>query len=192
MPFCTSCGAQIDESARFCASCGALAPSQETEPGSERLLHEDNGGDAAAHPETQYDPEPAEAPAPEPAYIPTPQAQEWQQPAQNAASRETVETRPPLAEPRQPFAPISTAKYFWTLLLFCIPGLGHLVAAVWALGAAKNPNRRNLAKAYLLLSLIGLVLIAAAYLLIRLFPQELLGWLPDSMYYGLRNFLNLW
>jgi len=66
------------------------------------------------------------------------------------------------------------------------------VAAVWALGAAKNPNRRNLAKAYLLLSLIGLVLIAAAYLLIRLFPQELLGWLPDSMYYGLRNFLNLW
>ncbi len=41
MPFCTSCGAQMDENARFCTSCGALAgqagPSPGPEPEPDRL-----------------------------------------------------------------------------------------------------------------------------------------------------------
>lgn len=189
MRICTSCGAQIDDDARFCTSCGAVAPSDEPEQPTEHLLHEDNGGDSAVHPETKsIFPEPEkehEAP-----FVPQPSFDERSQ-SVRPAFEEPLSRKPDPQVRTVPFGLISTASYFWTMFLFCIPGLGHLVAAVWALGGAKNPNRKNLAKAYLLLTLIGLVILSAVYLLLKLFPEELLGWLPDNLYSDIRWLLNV-
>ena len=212
MPFCTSCGAQMDEAARFCTSCGALvdqagpAPEPESEP--DRLSPGENKGfDPAAVPDPQpfSSAEPArgfraepEAPIP-----PAPPLIEGKNGARRSRPRRE-ESRDPAFERHAPLSPradlhgggflsaLSMAGFFWTLFLFCIPVIGQIVAGIWALGGSRNQNRRNLSKAFLLLSLIALVIAAIAYLLLRLFPEELLGWLPYDVRYFIRSTLYLW
>ncbi|MGI6151541.1 MAG: zinc-ribbon domain-containing protein [Christensenellales bacterium] len=209
MAFCTSCGAQMEETARFCTSCGALAgqtgPAPEPEPESGRLpsSEEHNRND-----EVIPEPQPLTAAETmddaeddvEPPFSPDPSFQDrasavkspLQEGFREPASFKQSPPEPRMAPQNGYAATISMAGFFWTLFLFCIPVVGHVVAGIWALGASRNPNRRNLSKAYLLLSLITLVVAAAAYLLLKLFPNELLGWLPQDVQYYLRSLLFLW
>jgi hypothetical protein len=62
------------------------------------------------------------------------------------------------AEPSQssPFAVLSSWGFVGSMLLLWLPVAGFIIAIVWASGGTYNQNRRNLARAYLLI--IGLVL----------------------------------
>lgn len=53
---------------------------------------------------------------------------------------------------------LSTGAFFASVLLMSIPGLGLLLQIIWALGGTGSRNRRNLARAYLIFSVIGIVL----------------------------------
>ena len=53
---------------------------------------------------------------------------------------------------------LGTGAFFASILLMSIPGLGLLFQIVWALGGTGSLNRRNLARAYLVSSVIGIVL----------------------------------
>lgn len=208
MTFCTSCGAQMDEDARFCTSCGALVdrpgPSPEPEPEPDRPSPSENKGfGPAVAPDSQpfSTAEPARGfrAEPEPVIPPAPSLIDGKNGAKGSHSRRE-ERRDPVVRHAAPAAPrsdeflsvLSMAGAFWTLFLFCIPAVGQITAIIWALGGSRNQNRRNLSKAFLLLSLIALVIAAIGYLLLKLFPNELLGWLPYDISYSIRSLLGLW
>lgn len=52
---------------------------------------------------------------------------------------------------------LGTGAFFGSILLMSIPGVGLLLQIIWALGGTGSHNRRNLARAYLVFSVIGIV-----------------------------------
>lgn len=135
MVYCSHCGAPIPAGAKFCTSCGqALAEA---------------GAQAAEDATILVD---AASPTPPrqilvPPYTPPPPA-----------------TGPDPAPPKgSRYAPISTLNYVVTALLLCIPLLNLVLLVVWAFGGCHNVNRRNLARAALILAVLA---IAAQLLLV--------------------------
>ena len=61
-------------------------------------------------------------------------------------------------EKKSRYAPISTAGYVGILLLMAIPIVGFVVALVWAFGGTGHIEKRNLARASLILMLISCIL----------------------------------
>lgn len=56
-------------------------------------------------------------------------------------------------------APVmSVGAYIGTLIVFAIPVVNIIMIFVWAFGSSTNPNRKNYARALLILSIIGIVL----------------------------------
>ena len=107
--------------------------------------------DAAPTPEAAA-PE-AAAPAPDPAPAPAPQPAPG--PAPEMRSKE-----------------ISTAGYFWLMLLFAIPVIGLIALLIFAF-AVKNKNLRNLARAFLIWIIVALVLSVIAFILMKIFGVNL-------------------
>ena len=148
MKYCKSCGAPLLDGFRFCIECGATA---------------DPDG-IIDRPEDTASPAPAPAPNASgmPAYVPAPAAPAAEPappaapPAPPSAPAAPVRHAPAAAPKEQAAAPAGLLSFdgaFVALLLFLLPGVGLITAIVWALGGAKNPSRRNLARAYLLLVL---------------------------------------
>ena len=59
--------------------------------------------------------------------------------------------------PGSKYAPISTWGYIGISLLACIPIVGFILLIVWAFGGCKKINKRNFARAMLIMMAIGLV-----------------------------------
>ncbi len=70
------------------------------------------------------------------------------QPPQGAAEH------PFYMEQEPPRAGMSTAGYLGCLVLFVIPVVGLIFMLVWSLDSGRHPARRNLARAYLIRTLI--------------------------------------
>lgn len=73
-------------------------------------------------------------------------------------SRQQHPTAAPRPPKGSPYAVVGSWPFVGSLLLLSIPVVGFILAIVWACGGAHNLNRRNLARAYLLLYAIGIVL----------------------------------
>jgi len=152
-------------------------PAEEPEP--ELCTAESIPAEPSAPTEEAPAEEPAEEPVPE--AIPVPVLEEFApepEPKKRRREKKVKAERPAPVPPAQEPAGtprhrvVSVAGYFWTLFLLAIPALGLLLAAVWALGGTKRDNRKNLARAWLLLVLVALVILAAAYLVLQLaFPH---------------------
>ena len=97
----------------------------------------------------------AEAPAPAPAPAPGPAPQPAPGPAPETRSKE-----------------ISTAGYFWLMLLFAIPVIGLIALLIFAF-AVKNKNLRNFARAILIWIIVALVLSVIAFILMKIFGVDL-------------------
>ena len=67
----------------------------------------------------------------------------------------TADVEPPQGSP---YAVLSSWAFVGTLLLMAIPVAGFILTIVWAAGSTSNLNRRNLARANLLLMGIALAL----------------------------------
>lgn len=80
-------------------------------------------------------------PTAQPVYTPTP------------ASVHTGDVEPPQGSP---YAVLSSWGFVGSLLLMAIPIAGFIIAIVWAAGSTGNVNRRNLARANLILMGIGI------------------------------------
>ena len=72
------------------------------------------------------------------------------------------EVRPPKGSR---FAPLTVGGYIGSFLLLCIPLVNLILLIVWSCGGCKNQNKRNLARALLILYVIC-VLLAFIFLLI--------------------------
>jgi len=133
--FCTNCGATLNDDARFCTECGAVLEA------------------AAAQPAAAVPPPPPPAPAAAPVMQAAPAAEK---PKKKKKERPVYEDYDAPA-PGSKYAPISTWGYIGISLLACIPIVGFILLIVWAFGGCKKINKRNFARAMLIMMAIGLV-----------------------------------
>ena len=139
--FCTNCGATLNDDARFCTECGATLEAAAAQPAA-----------AAAPP-----PPPPQAAAPVMQAAPPPQAAPAAEKPKKKKKERPVYEDYDAPAPGSKYAPISTWGYIGISLLACIPIVGFILLIVWAFGGCKKINKRNFARAMLIMMAIGLV-----------------------------------
>ena len=182
--FCTKCGASMADEMRFCTSCGTPVSTQEpatepvqteeTAPAEEGVttvgeMSEDNMPDAPGQtPQAPPPPPRASAPPPQsrPAYQPQQPVYQQAQPVYHQPTYQQPVYHPPAApqagETPPPkgskYEPITTGGFIGIMLLMCIPLIGIILTIVWACGGCRKVQKRNLARASLILIAVGLVI----------------------------------
>ncbi len=86
------------------------------------------------------------------------------QPAYDEAPPSRRVNEDPMAS--SPYAVLSSWGFVGSMLLMALPFVGFIITIVWASGGAANLNRRNLARAYLLL--MGIVVLIYIVVLVAL------------------------
>ncbi|MGI6616225.1 MAG: zinc ribbon domain-containing protein [Dethiobacteria bacterium] len=155
--FCEKCGSKLPENAKFCGSCGAKTVP--VEPAVATPVH-----DQPAPPP----PPPAQSAAQ--SYTPPaqPATQGYTPPAQAAAQSYTPPAQPatqgytPPVQAAAHFGqvesePLSVGNYIVMFLLMSIPLLNIILLFVWGFGSSVNRNRKNFARATLIMFAIMLL-----------------------------------
>ena len=135
---CTNCGHPLAAGATFCENCGqtvALATANnQTEPY------------AYAQQNMQSN------------------ANDQQGQVQQGGYQAPYQTQPPSYNAQPAYAathssePLGVGGFLITMLVFAIPIVGIVMMFIWAFGSGGNINRRNYARATLIVALIGIVL----------------------------------
>ena len=152
MAICTKCGADMAQGTKFCTSCGAA-----------QLSNADDGAGPQAADTASQASQQAQAHQPGGAQQQThaqtpPPAAHNQQPAPQQANQQ------PTSQDAKNHV-IGTLGWLGTLILFAIPIVGLVLCIVWAFGGG-NLNRRNFARACLILSVIAIALsVVSAFVL---------------------------
>ena len=138
--FCTNCGASLSDETRICTECGATL-------------------DVAAPPANEAAPTSAAQPIQQtqPVYQAVPTATAVAEPPQKAKRQRAVSYDDDAPAPGSKYEPISTWGYIGISLLMCIPIVGIIIAIVWAVGGCRKINKRNFARAMLIMMVIGLI-----------------------------------
>ena len=162
--FCESCGAALADGAKFCNECGKITAISTPPP----------PPPVAVPAQPAYTP--PSQPAPSPAAvntIPHPQAAS-QAASQTPSQPYAAQTQNYAAPPQQPYyppvpqqgfiqkpqntEPMRVGQYIGTMIISAIPLVGFIMLLVWAFGSDTNINKKNYARAVLILSVIGVVL----------------------------------
>ncbi len=138
--FCSNCGKQLPDSAKFCPDCGQpiIIPERPTVKEPEPV----RAPEPVKEPEPVRAPEPVRVTADEPAFAPTPE--------------------PVVPEENRPLGPWA---YFGYGLLFSIPVIGFILLIVLSF-AGKNVNRKNFARSYWCWALLVIALILIAVVIL--------------------------
>ena len=139
MANCTSCGAELKEGLKFCTSCGAAV--SEISPIMENV--EQVVAEPVAEPVQATPVQLTPVVQPAPVVQPTPVVQ-------------PVIQQDPMAGTK--YELISTWGYIGISLLMCIPVVGQILMIVWACGGCRKLQKRNYARAMLIMFAISLVL----------------------------------
>lgn len=162
---CPACGMQNSLEARFCVNCGTAIPEKgETETKktcavcgsavSGDSYYCGNCGMPIEEPKLSRAEDQREQERTQPA------ARQWAPPSYDTGyyqqTRPMVVETPP--EKGSQYEQISTWGYVGILLLLNIPFIGFVLSIIWASGACQKLAKRNLARAYLLVLLIGIII----------------------------------
>ena len=199
---CTECGARLEETEETAARAEeAAARAEEAAREAQAVFAEAPfaqqspsailGAEAAVAELSQEKPEPMYAPpaAPASAAAPAPAAAPAA-PAVAAAAAAAAPARPVYPEPvparpretedpdrpdrKSRYAPMSSVGMAVEIFLMSIPVVGFILMILWSCGVCRKIARRNLARAYLILLVVGIVLSVVLALLARfVFPEEL-------------------
>ena len=135
--FCTNCGATLDDDEKFCTECGASV----------------NGSPAGA-----TAPPPQAAPQPQTVPVYTQAATATMPPPQSAYQLAAAYGGDMAPAKGSKYEPITTKGFIGIMLLMCIPIVGQILMIVWALGGCRKINKRNLARASLIMMVVALVI----------------------------------
>lgn len=129
--FCNNCGAELTGNSRFCTSCGASI-GQNTPPVPEHVSS--SGSGTVQSPVVQA------------------------APIHNTYTASPVQNIEYTPGADSKYEPVTTGGFIGIMLLMCIPLVGIILAIIWACGGCRKVNKRNLARAMLIMMLIGAVL----------------------------------
>jgi hypothetical protein len=91
----------------------------------------------------------------------------------NIAQAGYQQSQAPFTQPDGPpppgsrYAVMGVGSFFWSSILICIPVIGWFACLLWACGLTRYQNKRNFARAILLLLLIGIIFSAVMYFVLR-------------------------
>ena len=140
--FCTSCGATLDDEKKFCTECGASA----------------NEAPAGAAPTPPPPPPPQAPPQPQAAPVYAQAATATMPPPQSTYQHATAYSGDMAPGKGSKYEQITTKGFIGIMLLMCIPILGQILMIIWALGGCRKINKRNLARASLIMLVVALVI----------------------------------
>ncbi|MCL1941654.1 MAG: zinc ribbon domain-containing protein [Synergistaceae bacterium] len=145
--FCENCGTNIPDSSSFCSGCGASVSAAAAPP--------------PPPPPQQRPVPPVYAPPPVPPVYAPPQQQPYygNQAAGYGYSQANCE-------------PLGVGSYIFMFILTGVPIVGIIMLLVWAFGSGVNLNKKNFARAILLMFL---VLVGIGFIL---FQSQFPGGLP--------------
>ena len=109
---------------------------------------------------------------PSPYTVPQPQTA-YPYPADGGRASEPRSSEPRPGK-KSPYAPMTSVGMAIQLILMGIPVVGLVLMILWSCGVCRKIARRNLARASLILLILGIILSVAAAVVIRfVFPEEL-------------------
>ncbi|MEA4816420.1 MAG: zinc-ribbon domain-containing protein [Lachnospiraceae bacterium] len=127
--FCEHCGNKLPDEARFCDNCGAKI--EETKPAYEKT--------APASPNSTQN-----------------SSEYYTRPDDNPYA--STQYNPYSAPANAINSVLSVGNYMLMFILMYIPVVNIILLFVWSFGKNANPNKRNFARAALILGAIGLIL----------------------------------
>jgi hypothetical protein len=129
--FCPKCGQNLENGIKFCTKCGYdMALAQVEQPVSQAAPQQ-------------------------PVYQAPPQQPVYQAPTQTPPP---PAANPPKPDPVSLDKPLSVLQYLGMFVLLAIPILGIILVFKWAFGKSVNTNKRNYARAVLIMFIIMFIL----------------------------------
>lgn len=182
--FCTECGATLSDDKKFCTECGTPVQAEPQENMVAELVTDEQPAETApVYTEPVNQPVYQQAVQTPPPVQPTYQQAAQTPPPVQPVYQQTVQAPPPVMPIQQTpppvygadvppakgskYDPITTGGYIGIMLLMCIPVVGLILILVWAFGGCKKINKRNLARATLIMAAISLVISLILGLLIK-------------------------
>ena len=86
------------------------------------------------------------------------------------------------------YAVMSVGAYVFASILMSLPIIGLIICIVWAFVSCSNENRRNFARACIVLMIIGIVFSLVIFLSITFFASKIAGF---GGFGGLRGFFDM-
>ncbi|MCL2812998.1 MAG: zinc ribbon domain-containing protein [Oscillospiraceae bacterium] len=161
---CPNCKTEVAEGKKFCHNCGSKV-------------------EAAPQPQFEIPPvlppQPQFLESPPPPFQPPLQQPPPLQPQYAPAPRYNMQAEFEKPPKNSPYAPMGMLGYLGWLALMCIPVIGWIMAAVLSFAGNKT-NRKNLARATLILIILGMALAAAGVILYLEFIKNLLELIKDN------------
>lgn len=159
---CYKCGAELDDNAIFCNQCGAKmegAPTVDDIEASASVESVVETSETAINEVVETVSEPKVQVAPMPIPVPvTPQPQAVQQPVtpQPQMAQPVYNNGMGQVDPRE--QPMTIMGWLGTMLVMCIPIVGIVMYFVWLFSGNTNKSKKNLLIAYLILTVVMIVL----------------------------------
>lgn len=153
---CTSCGCAIPENRRFCPECGAMITKAE-------------GYSPQESPSGYSDDFDFRDSADNYEYSQEIQRQSYQSSSGGEPHYSSSSAYGYSSNSREETAVLSTGQFFLSLFLMLLPGIGLIIQIIWACGAAKNRNRVNLARAFLIWTIISVIITVISVVILYMY-----------------------